>query len=60
MSQREFARATGLRQAFINDMCNGKTKQIPVENIVSICSELNIAIHELMVLEEFDSEEERK
>ncbi|MEC1778385.1 helix-turn-helix transcriptional regulator [Schinkia azotoformans] len=52
MSQREFAKITGIRHPTISAMCNNTAQQIPIKNIKSICKVLEIDdLNELITIE---------
>ncbi|MNK43722.1 helix-turn-helix protein [compost metagenome] len=42
ISEREFSRRTGIRQATINSLCNNEVKHLSLKNLRIICSELDI------------------
>ena len=48
MSQNKLSDITGIRSATINDMCNGKTKNLPLKNISKICTALNCGVEDLI------------
>ena len=49
LSRRYLSRRTKIRIGTINDMCNNTAKQIPLDNIVSICDELDVDIIDLFI-----------
>lgn len=50
LSQHELSRQTGIRQATINDMCQNKTKQVPLDNLAKICEVLDCDINDILEL----------
>lgn len=38
MNQKELAEKTGIRVSTVSDMCNNKTKHIPVETLDILCN----------------------
>lgn len=58
ISRRELARKTNIRHSTINEMCNNTAKRIPLENIASICDELEIEISELFKLHRSETKKE--
>lgn len=51
ITQREFARITGIRSASINEMCNNETKRIPLNNLAVICEKLKVNVQDVLELE---------
>lgn len=51
MSQHELSRATGIRQASINEMCRNQTRRMPIENLEKICDVLNCEITDIIELQ---------
>lgn len=56
MSQHELARLTGVRQPSINEMCQNKTKRLPLDNLAAICKVLNCDISDIIELEKEHSD----
>lgn len=52
MSQHELSRLTGIRQPTINDMCQNKTKFLPLVNLAKICKALECEIKDIIELKE--------
>lgn len=50
ISQREFARISGVRRPTINEMCNNQIKQLPLENLAAICETLECEITDILKL----------
>lgn len=50
ISQHELSRMSGIRQASINDMCQNKTKRMPLDNIAKICDSLNCEISDILAI----------
>jgi putative transcriptional regulator len=50
ISHREFARRTGIRHPTISALCNNTVKQVPLENLVAICVELECDPGDLLEL----------
>ena len=48
MSQNHLSNITGIRPATINDMCNGKAKNLPLKNIGKICTALECGVEDLI------------
>lgn len=48
ISQREISRRTGIRHPTISEMCLNKSKSLPVENLNSICNELDCDLSDLI------------
>jgi putative transcriptional regulator len=48
ISQRELSRRTGIRQPTISEMCLNKSKSLPVENLNSICIELDCDLSDII------------
>jgi len=48
ISQREFARRTGIRHPTISEMCLNKVKSLPVENLDKICVELDCELSDII------------
>lgn len=58
MTRRALARKTKIRHSTINEMCNNTAKRIPLENIASICDELEIEISDLFKLHNDETKKE--
>lgn len=56
MSQHELSRLTGIRQPTINDMCQNKTKSLPIVNLAKICEALECEITDIIELNEEPTE----
>lgn len=56
MSQHELSRLTGIRQPTINDMCQNKTKSLPLVNLAKICEVLECEITDIIELKEEPTE----
>ncbi|MCY9760941.1 helix-turn-helix transcriptional regulator [Paenibacillus alvei] len=56
ISQRELSRKTGIRHPTINEMCENKTKQIPLQNLAAICNALDVDITDILKLVKEPSE----
>ncbi|OZB98071.1 helix-turn-helix transcriptional regulator [Paenibacillus sp. XY044] len=50
MSARELAKRTGIRHPTISEMCNNKSRHLPLNNIALICDELEIDVSDLLIL----------
>lgn len=50
ISQREFARRTGIRHVSINEMCRNTTERLPLRNLAKICEELQCDIPDILEL----------
>lgn len=50
ISQHELSRLTGIRQPTINDMCQRKTKSLPLNNLARICTALDCEISDIIEL----------
>ena len=48
LTQSRLSDMTGIRSATINDMCNGKTKSLPLQNIGKICVALECKVDDLI------------
>lgn len=56
ISQHELSRLTGIRQPTINDMCQNKSKYLPLDNLAKICEALNCGITDIIELKEEPAE----
>lgn len=56
MSQHQLSRLTGIRQPTINDMCQNKTKYLPLDNLAKICKALECEITDILQLEKEPAE----
>ena len=56
MPQHELSRLTGIRQPTINDMCQNKTKSLPLGNLAKICEALECEITDIIELKEEPTE----
>lgn len=52
LSQREFAKITGIRFPSISDMCRNEIKRLPLDNLAKICETLNVNISDILELVE--------
>lgn len=51
ISHRELSRLTGIRHPSISEMCNNKTKRLPLDNLAKICEVLECDIPDILELE---------
>lgn len=56
ISQRQLAKRTGIRQAFISDFSNNKIDHLPLKNLVKICEELECSIDQIIELKKEPAE----
>ena len=56
ISQNELSRLTGIRQPTISDMCQNKTKSLPLVNLAKICEVLECEITDIIKLKEEPTE----
>jgi putative transcriptional regulator len=48
LSHRKFAKITGIRHPTISAMCNNEVKQIPLENLDTICKYFDCSIQDIL------------
>lgn len=51
ISDREFARMTGIRHPSVGEMRANKTLRLPLENLARICEVLDVEIADILTLE---------
>lgn len=47
MTQKDLGEATGIRKPTISDMCNNKSKHIPIETLNTLCEYFNCNIEDI-------------
>lgn len=47
MTQKDLADNTGIRKPTISDMCNNKTKHIPVDTLNKLCEYFNCDVQDI-------------
>ena len=47
MSQKDLAEKTGIRAPTISDMCNNKSKQLPISALNALCDYFNCQISDI-------------
>lgn len=54
MTQKELATKTGIRITTVSDMCNNKSKHIPLDTLDILCNFFNCEISDIFIHEKSD------
>jgi putative transcriptional regulator len=54
MTQRQLALLTGLRQSTISSLCKNQVDRIYLNTIAILCSELNVSIEQILIVQSAD------